>query len=94
MKTGEKYHHWRYGPLKVVDLQEGYVEMEILDFEGIVRVPGDPWNKYLEIKETKWFRLEDIGQWLHKNAKELKKKPTPLEVESDRHQVRIHQHYR
>ena len=93
MKAGEKYHHWRYGPVQITGSDEIFVELEILDMEGVVEIEGDPWNQYLEDK-TRKFHVDGIEMWLHKNAKDLKKYSTANSLDPERYKQLLHQHYR
>ncbi len=94
MKAGKLYHHWRYGPVKVINVDGDYIELEIIEADGIIMLPNDPWNNVIRKDTTKKFQVKSVKEWLHTNIDALKENPTPNYIDYDQYKKLLHTHYR
>lgn len=94
LKAGKTYHHWRYGPMKAISVDDDYIKLEILGLDGIIMLPNDPWNDVIEKDTTKTFHTKSVSEWLHTSIKALKESPAPTYIDHEQYKKLLHNHYR
>ena len=75
--NGKTLYHWFFGPVKVLSTDK-YLEVEIMDFDGMQIENGGDKLALVAIGKNRKFRSDSINVWLHEKSNDIYKSPSEL----------------